>query len=305
MHVGAFFQDLQDLINNLFRIESQTSAPIIISITIFLTGFFLNELVKGVSRVQTRSITKKIFFNSLENLTKNIDRQGKAYTKLYEIIRFRSAEEGGQYAVEHVEFYQIAVLKQMGYENIFKVFFLGLKNSIIGFCSVKKRVKAFNKIWACIENAKAWQERTNDQIEMITSFINDSNIKRQNALNQYFEFITPIIFETGKNKDLQTTKQGEYLLEVAKIKYKWEQLPFRTNPEILQKNFVLPIMDIDNKYKNELDIVVKSSALLSPASVNYGEMERLIISQKKLLYNRGRSFNHYSKLMRIAQGWLK
>ncbi len=153
--LGYYLQSLQDLIDDLFRVKPATSAPIIISISIFLIGFFLSGIVKSFGRSHIRRITRRIFFQSLENLVKQIDLQGQAYNKMSSDIAFRTSEEGGQYMLKKTNLYQAMVLNKIGYESIFKAFFTGFSNTVLKSLSNKKRIKAFNKIWGCIENAKS------------------------------------------------------------------------------------------------------------------------------------------------------
>ncbi len=140
---------------------------------------------------------------------------------------------------------------------------------------------------------------------MIHTLINEANLKRQTALNKYFDFIIPQIFKAGRDEAIQKEILGKYLLEIAKVKYTWEQLPNRTNAKIMQENLVLPIMKLDNNYKASLDIVITSSQILLPASEAYAELGRLIDSYKQLFYREAQSFRYYVKIMKIAIIWLK
>lgn len=104
MDAGGYLQTIQETINRLFRVQSQTSATIIISLSIFILGFAFTELIKGLGRISKRKTIKKMFFQCLDNLILQISTQGKSYASFSETFNLRSAESGSQYSLQTVNF---------------------------------------------------------------------------------------------------------------------------------------------------------------------------------------------------------
>jgi hypothetical protein len=298
--MDTYLQNIQDTINRLFHIQSQTSSTIIISLSIFILGFISTEFIKGLNRINKRRIIKKIFLQNLNALINQIARQGKSYARFSTAFKSKSAEEGGLYSLQKIELYQIEVIKQIGYNNLFEAFFTGFKNIfLLGYWN-KKRIKAFNKVWECIENAKAWQQINDSQNELMMEMVNKANSRREAALHEYFEFIAPKLFSAPRNEEIKNSILGDYLLKIFEVRHNWTKLANNTNPTIIHENFVLPIMKLDNEYKLELTEVFISSKHLQAAASGYSEMQRIMQSCRIQYAKQAVSFKLYAKLISMS-----
>ena len=301
MDIRENLQTIQDTLNHLFRVQSQTSATIIISLSIFVLGFAFTEIIKGIGRIRKRKTIKRILFQCLDNLVLQISAQAKSYISFSETFNLRGAHSGSQYSLQTVNFFPVDVIKQIGYDNLFGVFFAGFRNALRQIFVRERRINAFNQIWACIENAKSWQEVTDSQSKQLIEIINAANSRRESALYDYFDFIAPEIFNAVNSDEIKATILGEYLLEVLKIRSNWNNMEDNTNPIVMHQNLVLPIMQIDNKYKIDVSQTYESSKFLQKAFAGYSEMDRVTNNCKAMYLHQGLSFENYANLITTSK----
>jgi hypothetical protein len=296
-----FLSNFQTKINGIFNIHSETSAPIIISLGIFISGLIFTAFVKALSSYNNRKTTRKIFLQNLSLLSKGIRRQGRGYLILSEQIRFKGAKDKKNYSLEKVEIHQLMTLKQIGYESIFRSFFTGIENTSIRTKHLEKRVKAFNKIWETIEVVKIWQERLLNDGELFMDRLNSANSLREGGIKEYMNFIEPLLHRAPRNGINTQSFLGKYFYGIDGIIFSWQRQPDKNNPFIMHRSLVLPIRILDRKFSDHVDLVHTSSKHLMEASIGYQEMKNVISTYKNIYYDQSRSFSYFAKLMDISR----
>ncbi len=288
-------KNIQSSLNELFGIQSNVSASIMISIGIFVSGLILTETIKAIASFNKRKSTRRIFFLSLEELATRINRQSKSYRNLSNEIKFKS---NTNYSIGNVDIFQLTTLKQMGYENLFLSLFTGFENTIFRLYINKKRLKAFNKIWEAIEYVKSWQEKLYDEAEVFNKMFNDENKVREIALKKYFAFIEPEL-TAGHGQPLDNDKV-RYLQIVDNIHQQYFLSNDKTNPYILHRKLTLPIRILNRRNRN-VDIVHTSNIHLMDATYAYTNMKNINSVFKDMYFEQGIWFHKYAKLVSLSK----
>jgi hypothetical protein len=296
--------DLQNKINEIFHIQSATSAPILISLGIFIFGLIFTELVKCIAAYNKRKTTRQIFLQGLALLSKGVERQGKAYFVLSEQIRFKGLKDKRNYTLGKVEIHQLRTLEQIGYESIFKAFFTGFENLSIGSNCLKMRVKAFNKIWEAIEIVRTWQEKLLNDGEVFMERLNSANSLREKAIEEYLNYVAPQLHSASRSGVNAHSILGKYFYGIDNILINWQHQADKGNPFVMHRSLVLPVRILDRKFSNQLDLVHTSSKHLMQASIGYQEMKKVISTYKQVYYEQSRMFLKLAKLINISKSML-
>ncbi|MES2266374.1 MAG: hypothetical protein V4520_06425 [Bacteroidota bacterium] len=291
--MDSIIHSIQEGVNQLFGIQSQTSAPIIISLSIFIIGLAFAEISKSIGRVRKRNTTKKIFFLNLNNLTLQVSDQAKAYVRQSQLQDLQYDLSGNQYSLPTAVFYSVGIIKQIGYDDLYKAFFTGTKNTFFKKKSFKNRIKAFNDLWGVIENVVTWQEITHSQWGNLMQHFNEANKKRESAIDNYFKFIRPEMFKAMQDKQ-HTAAESDYLLKVLEINNKYFALKKYTYPIVAQSNLVQPILILDDEFKEKVSLVYTSSMYLQKASAGFYEMKAIITNCRDMFLQQAQLFATYS-----------
>ncbi|GAC1302667.1 MAG: hypothetical protein NVSMB24_07590 [Mucilaginibacter sp.] len=279
---GVSLKDIQDYINHLLGIKSDVSAPIIISIIIFIVGFIFNGIIRTVVNYNQRDTIRKMFIYNLKTVIKDMGKQSVNFKNLADQLIFK---DSNNFILKDDHMYQINILQEIGYKQTFNAFFTGFENSIFKIFRKNARIVAFHSIWESIEFATKWQNKPQEDSKEFVKYYNNQNQNRNRALAQYFQFIEPFLLKAPHLPNLIDALKY-YVNEVDKIHVQWQKTANRINPANVQRKLVLPIRILNRKFDN-VEIVYQTNKPLLEASYAYSEMAIVLKVYKDI-------FNDYS-----------
>lgn len=209
--------NIQSLIERLFNVDSRTSATIIISLTVFISGYIISSLIKTVEKYFIRKANRKIF---LLNLKTFIDSIRKRREILKEQLSHLQIENFSQIPVGGVQFFQVSVLNSIGHKNAFDAFFLGFENVLIFKSRKNLKRKAFLKVLENMANIEVWEKEMYDQMTPMQKEINRMNETMAGPLTQ----MRLKYFDLFKKMDTSTLEISEisFVTELRKVVSEWE-----------------------------------------------------------------------------------
>ena len=283
---------IQDWINKAFNIKSETSATIIISFSIFILGILINEFIKFVSSYNKRSTVRAMFMLNLKDVNNDILTQSENYKKVADQFVF---EYYDNYSITTNNLYKVNILIKIGYEQTFNAFFTGFENVVIRCFAKNKRIVAFNEIWEALEFVNNWQNELCKDFDAFIAIYNKCNAELNKGINDYLEYMMPILFEAQK-KGFEFFKIQDYpedlrlyLIAVDKIQFNWQKTPNRLNPFIIQRKLVLPLLILRKKYPNTALIYGTYKPLLA-ANYKYIDMRKTLKAYKLMFTNYSETF---------------
>ncbi len=264
---------MQRIIQEYFNINGQTAATILISLTVFISGFILNGLVKALAAFSNRRGNRKIFSTALNSLNDSIPRVEIALEETLASIRIDSNE---LWEINQPTFYQVSIFREMGYKDIFKAYFTGIENSFYFMCKAnrnKKRREALNTLYKNISQLEAWS--TTDFLNFSQIFVKynqfgDARNEAVEKLRIYWEDLTVKL-------NRQDVLHNQYLDRFFLILKYYKSIPTneRVNPYTTHRKLVLPIRILNKKYAKYIDLRTFTDLALQ-ASHHYVDMERYI-----------------------------
>lgn len=282
---------LQNLINGWFKVDSNTSATIIITVLVFISGIIFTEIIKELSAYFKRRKIRKICNYNFKNLENGIEKQSKYYLKYCESLNFKNTSG---FKFTSIIIHSIYIFENIGYPNIYEAYFFGFENLFKG----KKELKAFSKLWSCVIAMQQWQDQMKDIMQNQIQNFNKWNDFRNTSLAEFYKIFDPLIVKLlDPNIPIYL---AEYLLQLDEIQVVFQKSDDNRNPVIVQNLMVLPTLEINRQFKHIPEIHNLNPHLLS-SIMAFENMDRNLnhnLSQSKTYYF---TFKGYSKLVKIAK----
>lgn len=270
---------MQKFIEKFFNISHDASASLIITLCTFILGYLITGLVFIISRYFDRKSNRKIFLDNLKSLNKSLQRQQRGFLnsiKSFDIIR------NSPWLYAKVDFFQIAVFKEMSYKENFKNFFLGFENQL-AICSNKDlRRRAYNKTWENLNNIQFWSDRSFNDFNPLLERYNELGEKRNNALEQLRQLWEKLLHDCKMEPTRFTGEELEFLKSLDKLIGVFQKIPAneRVTPYKTHRSLILPIRILNKKYPS-LPFIRKFNDIAMDVSHQYREMELMLRHTRK------------------------
>ena len=262
---------MQKFIENMFNISNDASATLIITLLTFILGYVITATAFILNKYFERKSNRKIFIEGLKNLCNSLKRQEKALVDTIESLNIL-ANKPWEYS--KVDFFQIAVFKEMNYKDNFKSFFLGFENQFT-FCTNKHlKRKAYNKTWENLSNIQFWSDRAFNDFNPILEKYNTHGNRRNIAITQLRQMWEKL-FQNGPSK--LNSREFEYFTKLDRLIFSYQLIPTnqRIRPYATNRLLILPIRILNRKYPS-LPFVREINDKAMEVSHQYHEMELLL-----------------------------
>ncbi len=284
---------LQYLMRLWFGTDSNTSATIIITFIIFILGFFLTYVGRGISDMVKRKNTRKIFNYNLKRFAKAVNKQSRYYSFYANSLTFYSHG----FAMSTVVIPELNVFQEIGYQNIFSAFFRGPEN--IKFS--KRKLVAFQMIWRSIIAIPKWQEDVKTSVYKHLETHNKWNEDRNENLGAYRHLIDQFLSKV--NGETVPRYLGEYCQAVDKVYSNYQKTPDFQNPVTTETTWVLPVLEINRAFPKIPEIHEFNTPLLA-ASLAYTNMKNYLLVQQDLANQFEKAFTSHYKLLKLCSSYL-
>lgn len=284
-------KELQCYLKNNFKIDENTSATIIITLSIFIAGILIQQGLSISAGYIKRKRIRKLFEINVKNFVVEVKIQEKAYRTTADSFKF---ETGLVYAFTRATIFSHHSIKEIGYQNSYEAFFHGVEN--IFMFKRNKKLTAFSKIWSSVNSIDYWHDRTFADIHKFQEKLDEYNSRWNSAIEKHRQFVESIMAQV--NGQLIEKELGTYLTEVDRIQTIWQNLPERTRPDILNKNLIIPLRVLNRKNQN--DISRKMNENLLAASIEFQNKRNLLKAQRELFFHFARSFRMNYRFSTIA-----
>lgn len=208
--------NIQKFIEQLFNIDSNTSATIIITVIVFSLGYIFTSFGKMISKYSVRKANRKIFIKNLETLNNSL----KKRREVVEIqLGHLSVKTFTVIPVSKIQFFQIAILNSMTYKETVESFFTGIENITCNQKAEKLKNKCFIKVWENMSNIEFWENNMYEQMKNTQDEINRLNEILANPLTEMRILYTELLSNLN-NSTIQTLEK-EFIIEVKAIIETW------------------------------------------------------------------------------------
>lgn len=288
---------MQKIMEKFFNITPDASATLLITLLIFIGGYFVTAVVFLGSKYFKRRANRKLFIESLQTLEKPLNAQAKSFA---EFILQLSTDNTNAMILNKVEFFQLPVFKEMSYKETFRSFFTGIENIL---CSKKKRTlkrRAFNLTWANINSLEVWNQKVDDYFLMYIAKYNEYNQTREESVQKLRQtwntwFVKSLKRKADPGIHIENAVQApvlpeQYINELGELTQNVSEIlkHHKPTPYLIQLHLVGRIKELNMKYYT-LESILDFSNTAMDASRQYDEMLKLINHTKQ-------QFNMYRRM---------
>jgi len=281
-------KSIQTYLDSILNVDSNTSATILITLTVFFLGLILQIASKAITKCIERNRTRKMVTTLAKELSREVDKQSKFYLKSSKTFVFSNKDF---FAFKQLTISSYSSIKNVGFQNIYYSFFLGFENWI----KVKKstKFKAFNRIWNIVVFIEDRHEKI---LNETNSFIIEFNklTEKRNELLAGLRKLYDVEISNSVNKE-----NPELLLkfekEVKHIVVTWQKIENNTQLDIINSELVLKLKALNEKYPRLKLTTTTSEYLLKIRNV-YNNQETILRMRKEVLVENYYSFRKLSKV---------
>ena len=277
---------LQCWLKDVFGIDENTSATIIITIFVFGAGVGFSLLLDFFRAWYRRKMLQKVILMNIQDFIKGLTRQSKSYHST--ALQFEM-DSKTLLQTTRVELPQISIIKEIGYDETYQAFFYGFYN--FNVCLRKLKRKSFQKIWETIQMVSFWQERALSDFDSFLSRYNTYNEMRNRAVSNLRDQLMAL-------SNTQSTVIPKELFDAFNtVLLNWEKQEERTMPKIFHEKYTLPMLEICIKYSSiqQLNVIVSSLHEESWHYFNIVQLEQI----------KSKQFRHYGNLFKARAQLLK
>jgi hypothetical protein len=172
----SWITNIQHWINSSLKIADAQSAPIIITLLVFITGGVVKTFVSYFKNASYRWQIRKQFYLLLDNLAIACDKQSREYTETSQSFNLEGLRP---FYVGVVDFYQPGLIKELGYNEVYQAIFTGVENWFFWRLFRRKlKVLAFNACWRVVDGVPSWQGKAMSDVKLVLDYYNSHNEKR-------------------------------------------------------------------------------------------------------------------------------
>lgn len=262
--------DIQKWIESAFHINDAQSAPIIITLTVFITGGVVRYFSTQIKRIGVRKATRRQFRILVEHLAAGTMKQAEQIVASAQTYNMENAQA---FHIGIVDFYQHSIIKAIGYEKVYDAFFLGLENRLLFRLRKRQvRLEAFHECWRALEAIPKWQEKVIADAKFVLDYYNQHNGRRNEQLLQ---------LEKATYEEQQkligygpATVSYKYLYEIMALKATLNNSENPTSPVNVQNIYVKPGLELSES--NDLPAAQELRFIFSAAFLTYENMARML-----------------------------
>lgn len=277
-------EEIVEFINNAFGIKSETSAPILITLFVFVCSFLFQFILKRANDLSDRNKNRDFFKLLLEDFCKKVMKQAESYQKFHASIDFSN----DQFIFNRATISSINTFEKLDQKVVFNSYFNGIENRFR--CQKKMRLKSFMKIFDSIDSVKFWHEQSFQSVDKFLERYSQINQLRNDAISLHMQNMLQYVHPLH-GKPIDTIPQ--YLKEVDNIHSAWQQLPNLKRADIIQEELISKLIALIQKNEKE----PLTSELITPlleASHQFDQLSGLLNSYRGQLNSYYHSFREFS-----------
>lgn len=281
--------NILEFINELFGIENETSAPILITLLVFITGGVIGFIYNRVKSFRQRKDLREIFHVMINEIINDCGIKERQTNKFYPTF---TTEHRGHWSLSFTRINYLNTVFELEFHQVFQAFESYINSS---FCNKKLKKEAFHKIYSNLDNIRYFEEFMKPDIEKFITDFNSHHVKYKNSISYFNEMIDAIRFDLQPSLPLISGRSiiDDYAIETEKIWQKWlainekERVHYKTTYDML----IEPTLALNRKPFG-LPITLEMNKHLMECKTQIIEMENIL--KRGYLTFKNHSFNYRS-----------
>jgi hypothetical protein len=275
--------DIINWLNITFGVKNEISAPIFVTIIVFITGFILQGIIKNIAIIYKQYLLRK----TVRQILKTIIPKLKIKSLCISAFEKDLSIDSGSLKVHSIKMItNLDSLMSIGYMQIQQAF------TSFPYGILKKRliINSINKISSTIELVKFHETAYDDHFK---SFSQELATKSKNFIDRFENFRAFVFLLMDKcYREQNNLIPSDRILadKIMAILEKWNSRKDRLGPFTKYTYFIAPALEVCNcspKSKTVVDLY----NLLIPLQEDYFSLNFVFFKQKKVLNFYATSYN--------------
>jgi hypothetical protein len=283
-----------DYIAQAFNIDSNTSATLVITLSIFILGYLLNWINNIIVGLRTRRNYRKLFQAITDSIIYSIDLQSKNFVKAAKTLNINHQND---YFLQTVTITHLDNVDRLDFKLVYDSYFLGLENLFS-----ERKLKAFNKSFGRLALIKNTEERIPQEL---SSFIQKFN-EHENKWNEAAEQIRQFYDNLHRQVDGGTfpARVADYLTRMDRTIFRWQNLDGRTEYSILHNELINPLLTLNREFQ-DIGLTLNFNSLLLNASHHFDNMEKTLNVYNEIFRNHSLTYRAANRILKKSISILK
>ena len=291
--------NILEFINELFGIENETSAPILITLLVFITGGIIGFIYNRIKLYRQRKDLREIFRVMINEIINDCGTKERQTKKFYPTL---TTEHREHWSLSFTRINYLNTVFELEFHQVFQAF-----ESFINWSWSDRKLKkeAFHKIYSNLDNIRYFEEFIKPDIEKFIIDFNSHHVKYKDSISNFNEMVDGLRFDLQPTLPLISGRSSidDYAIETEKIWQKWlaidekERVHYKTTYDML----IEPTLTLNRKAFG-LHFTLEMNKHLMECKTQIIEMENIL--KRGHLTFKNHSFN-YRSTRRILQKCLE
>ena len=280
---------LTNSLKTIFNIDNNTSATLIVALTVFILGFLFTGLSKSIVAYRYRRNYRKIFKEMINEIILCTKKQSNNLKNLVDTL---SIENKDYFKLKKQNINLLNNFSQIPFDTFYSAYFKGFEN----LCK-RKKLTAFNKTFGLTDSLL---KNENQIINELNNCVNSFN-KHADKWNDSSEKVRLNIENIRLALDGESVPRniGDFFQAIDQTVYDWGKLNNRSQYFIAYSQLIKPMLDLYAKNENN-DVVRISKMLLDSlmdSEYHYLTMKRTLEFYRELFTKFEYQYKYTSRLL--------
>jgi len=282
-------ENLTNFLKTTFNIDDNTSATLIVTLTVFILGFILTGIFKSIVAYRYRRNYRKIFKEMINEIIRCTKKQS---INLKNLIKSLRIENDDYFKLKKQNINLLNNFNQIPFDTFYSSYFKGVEN----ICK-RKKLTAFNKTFGLID--ALLKNESQIIIELNNCIINFN--KHADKWNDSTEKVRLNIENIRLALDGKSLlrNMGEFFQAIDQTVFNWQKLKNRSQYHVAYSQLIRPMLDLYDKNENN-DVVKISKMLLDnlmDSEYHFLSMDRSLEFYRLLFTNFEYQYKYTSRML--------
>lgn len=261
---------LIDFLKELFGIDGNTAATLVITLSVFILGYIVNGLNNLMVGYIKRRNYRKIFNDIVGTIANNIGLQANMFQSSASNVNIKNL---GDYHVKIITITHLDNVDKLDFKDIYNAYFSGIENVFS-----KKKLKAFNKVFGRLSLIKGIEMKLASEMNTFDTKFHEHELRYNESIEQLRQFTDSISAAT--NGTTLPTPVANYLEGMDRIIYRWQLLPNRVEYSVVKENYIDPMLAHNRAFQDlrfqGANPILSMNTILLNAAHHYNNMEKTL-----------------------------
>jgi hypothetical protein len=281
--------NLTDYIRTLFNIDNNTSATLIVTLTVFFLGFLFTGILKSIREYLYRRNYRRIFKEMLSEIIRCTNKQSSNIIDLVESLKIEN-EDFFKFRKQNINL--LNEFNKIPFDTFYSAYFKGIENTCKG-----KKLSAFNKTFGLIDTLNKNENQILVELNNCVSNFNMHGDKWNDSTEKVRLDIENLrILLDGKPI---SRILSDFYQAIDQIILNWQKQPNPTQYYIAYSQLIKPLLDLFNANSNAEILKVTKMLLddLINSQYHYRNMTRSLEFYHLLFLNFKYQYDRLSRLL--------